>query len=61
MRFGELAELRRADISLKDKRIQIRRGVVRVRGEFIVGPPKTDAGIRDVAIPPQLIPAGAGP
>ena len=57
MRFGELAELRRGDIDLKNKRVKIRRGVVRVRGEMIVGPPKTDAGIRDVAIPPHLIPA----
>ena len=57
MRFGELAELRRGDIDLRDKRVKIRRGVVRVGGEFIVGPPKTDAGIRDVAIPPHLIPA----
>lgn len=57
MRFGELAELRRGDLDLKNNRIQIRRGVVRVRGEMIVGPPKTDAGIRDVAIPPHLMPA----
>lgn len=57
MRFGELAELRRGDIDLDHKRIEIRRGVVRVRGEMIVGPPKTDAGIRDVSIPPHLMPA----
>ena len=57
MRFGELAELRRGDLDLEHNRILIRRGVVRVRGEMIVGPPKTDAGIRDVAIPPHLIPA----
>jgi len=57
MRFGELAELRSGDLDLKNNRIQIRRAVVRVRGEMIVGPPKTDAGIRDVAIPPHLIPA----
>nr|WP_264674170.1 tyrosine-type recombinase/integrase [Nocardioides lijunqiniae] len=57
MRFGELAELRRGDIDLKHKRIEIRRAVVRVRGEMIVGPPKTDAGIRDVSIPPHLMPA----
>ncbi|MGI8701879.1 MAG: hypothetical protein ACR2JU_11845 [Nocardioidaceae bacterium] len=43
MRFGELAELRRGDLDLKHNRIQIRRGVVRVRGEMIAGPPKTDA------------------
>jgi integrase len=57
MRFGELAELRRHDIDVQRKLIQIRRGVVRVRGEMIVGPPKTDAGIRDVSIPPHLMPA----
>ena len=34
----------------------IRRGVVRVDGEFIIGPPKSDAGVRDVAIPPHLVP-----
>ena len=44
MRFGELAELRRGDLDLKQNQILIRRGVVRVRGEMIVGPPKTDAG-----------------
>jgi integrase len=57
MRFGELAELRRGDLDLKNNRVLIRRAVVRVRGEMIVGPPKTDAGIRDVAIPPHLVPA----
>jgi integrase len=57
MRFGELAELRRGDLDMKSNRIQIRRAVVKVRGEMIVGQPKTDAGIRDVAIPPHLIPA----
>ena len=56
MRFGELAELRRGDIDLRTSRVKIRRGVVRVDGEFIVGPPKTDAGVRDVAIPPHLMP-----
>ena len=40
---------------------KIRRGVVRVAASIIVGPPKTDAGIRDVAIPPHLIPAVKAP
>ncbi|MBW9211616.1 site-specific integrase [Mumia sp. zg.B21] len=57
MRFGELTELRRKDIDLKDNRVKITRGVVRVDGKFIVGPPKSDAGVRDVAIPPHLLPA----
>jgi integrase len=56
MRFGELAELRRGDIDLRANRVKIRRGVVRVDGKFIVGPPKSDAGSRDVAIPPHLVP-----
>jgi integrase len=56
LRFGELTELRRHDMDVKAGVIRVRRGVVRVDGEFIVGPPKTDAGIRDVAIPPHLIP-----
>ena len=56
MRFGELAELRRGDIDLRTNRVKIRRGVVRVDGKFIVGPPKTDAGVRDVAILPHLVP-----
>ncbi len=56
MRFGELAELRRGDIDLRTNRVKIRRGVVRVDGEFLIGPPKSDAGVRDVAIPPHLVP-----
>lgn len=56
MRFGELAELRRKDIDLKNGRVKIRRAVVRVDGEMIVGSPKSDAGTRDVAIPPHILP-----
>ena len=57
MRYGELTELRRKDIDLTNGVVRIRRAVVRVDGEFIVGTPKTDAGTRDVAIPPHLMPA----
>ena len=35
---------------------EIRRAVVHVDGKAIVGTPKSDAGIRDVAIPPHLLP-----
>ena len=56
LRFGEATELRRGDIDLTGGVIRIRRGVVRVDGEVIVGTPKTDAGTRDVAIPPHLVP-----
>ncbi|WP_338892562.1 site-specific integrase [Rhodococcus sovatensis] len=56
MRFGELTELRRKDVDLKDEVVRIRRAVVRVDGQFVVGDPKSEAGSRDVAIPPHLVP-----
>lgn len=56
LRFGELAELRRSDVDLKAQVIKVRRGVVRAEGTVIVGSPKSDAGTRDVAIPPHLVP-----
>lgn len=56
LRFGELAELRRKDIDVKNSLVKVRRGVVRADGEVIVGTPKSDAGVRDVVIPPHLMP-----
>lgn len=59
LRFGELAELRRSDIDIRDPKravVRVRRAVVHVDGEFIVGRPKSEAGVRDVAIPPHLVP-----
>jgi integrase len=67
LRFGELTELRRGDIDLDDAVIRVRRGVVRVGKKyrtpataFIVGTPKSNAGVRDVAIPPHILPALRG-
>ncbi|GAA5162608.1 tyrosine-type recombinase/integrase [Ornithinimicrobium tianjinense] len=57
LRFGELTELRRKDIDLARGVVKVRRGVTRVGGEFIVGTPKSDAGVRDVAMPPQVVDA----
>lgn len=56
LRFGELAELRRGDVDLKNGVIRIRRAVARADGQAIVSTPKSDAGTRDVAIPPHLMP-----
>jgi len=56
MRFGELAELRRGDVDVRSGVIRVRRAVVRVDGQVLVSTPKSDAGIRDVAIPPHLMP-----
>lgn len=57
MRFGELAELRRRDADLDAGIIRVRRAVVRIGGRFEPGPPKSDAGVRDVHVPPHLLPA----
>ena len=57
LRFGEMIELRRGDIDMRGEVIRVRRAVVKVAGQYVVGDPKSDAGIRDVAIPPHLLPA----
>lgn len=51
LRFGEIIELRRGDIDPERRTIRVERAVSRVHGEFIVGPPKSDAGIRTVSMP----------
>lgn len=56
LRFGEATELRRADVDLRSRVLHVERGVTYVDGEFIVGEPKSAAGIRDVHIPPHLLP-----
>lgn len=67
LRFGELTELRRKDIVLTTTVdaegetvhtgiIRVERAVVRVGGGYLVTTPKSDAGTRDVAIPPHLVP-----
>lgn len=56
LRFGEVTELRRKDVDLTNGVIHVRRGVVRADGQKVIGSPKSEAGTRDVAIPPHLIP-----
>ena len=36
--------------------IRIRRAAVRTKGSYSITTPKIDAGIRDVEIPPHIIP-----
>lgn len=56
VRFGELSELRRKDIqTTTDKTvIKVRRQATRVGNKITVGPPKSDAGVRDIAVPPHV-------
>jgi integrase len=56
LRFGELIELRRKDVHHEGDRmtLRIRRAATIVNKELVTGPPKTDAGIRDVTVPPHV-------
>jgi integrase len=57
LRFGELVALTRSDIDMGRGVVRISRGVTRVPGKApIVGVPKSDAGTREVHIPPHLLP-----
>jgi integrase len=64
LRFGELAELRRADVEADGSVIRVRRAVARIPGNpggpAVVKDPKSSAGVRDVAVPPHLHPAVRG-
>lgn len=57
LRFGELVELRRKDIDVTNGVIHVRRGFVRAEKQKLIGTPKSEAGIRDVTIPPHLMSA----
>lgn len=65
LRFGELTELRNRDIILAIPPensdddpagvVRVERAVVRTDDGFRVTTPKSDAGIRDVSVPPHLV------
>jgi integrase len=56
LRYGEVFELRRKDLDLVTGVVHVRRGVVWTNGTVTTDRPKTNAGIRDVVIPPHLMP-----
>lgn len=58
LRFGELIELRRRDVIIKDGTmiISVTRGAVRTEDGYKVGPPKSEAGVRTVHVPPHIVP-----
>jgi integrase len=55
LRFGELAELRRSDVDVKSSVLRIRRAATRTTSGWVVKSPKSDAGIRDVTIPGNIL------
>jgi len=51
LRFGEATALRRSDVSSDGGLVTVERSVRYLQGRWLVGPPKTDAGRRTVALP----------
>jgi integrase len=64
LRFGETIELRRRDVDLAGEVIRIRRAAVRVKQDgaegaryaYLTTTPKSEASVRDVSVPPHLLP-----
>jgi integrase len=56
LRFGEVVELRRKDVNLSEGVVHVRRGAARIKGGWEIGGPKSDAGVRNVTIPPHVLP-----
>lgn len=56
LRRGEVLGLQRNDVDLQRGIIRVRRQVVRVRGQLITAAPKSESGVRDVPITPELAP-----
>jgi len=56
LRRAEIVGRERQDLDLLHGRLQVRRVANRVKGALVIGPPKTEVGIRTIAIPPHLLP-----
>jgi integrase len=54
LRFGEATALRRRDVAPTGDTVTVTRSVRRISGKWVVGPPKTEAGRRTVALPPSV-------
>lgn len=63
LRIGESTELRRLDVDLSHPELavlHVHRAVTYREGQTIVGPPKSEAGVRAVTAPPWLRPLVVG-
>jgi integrase len=57
LRWGELAALRRCDIDLEAATVRVPRKLAALRNRMEFGPPKSDAGVRVVALPAAAVTA----
>jgi integrase len=56
LRWGELMALTRADLDLERGTVRVVNAVSEVSGKIVVGPPKSAAGRRTVAVPASVLP-----
>lgn len=57
LRWGEVSALQRQDIDVDAGQVHVRRQYVEVRGTgMVLGPPKSRAGVRSVALPTAVMP-----
>ena len=56
LRRGELLALRRRDVADDGTVVHVRRAVSFIRSAPVIGTPKSTAGVRDVAVPPHIVP-----
>jgi integrase len=58
LRWGEVSALQRQDIDIEARTVRVRHQYVEVRGVgLVLGPPKSRAGRRTVAVPAAIFPA----
>ena len=56
LQFGEVTALQRQDIDVEGRAVTVQRSFSEVRGQgLVVGPPKSRAGIRTLALPDSLV------
>lgn len=56
LRWGELVALRRKNVDLRAGTVRVAASMTELGGEFIEGPPKSEAGKRMVTIPAAIVP-----
>ncbi len=55
LRWGEAMALRRRHVDLQRRTVRVESSVSEVAGALVLGPPKTAAGVRTVAIPDAIL------
>jgi integrase len=56
LRLGEIRALRRRHVDVLHRTVRVEEQIQELSGgDLIVGPPKSDAGVRTVAIPPAIV------